>query len=207
MAHSYKLRSEPMFALRDAAAGEGSDFAEHLTSILAERTYWSGHKRQIRASLFAVVFSMIWAGVSLTLLLTANLRPPAEAFWLLCLVLAGGLFCVAQFTLLGSLASHSAMQRFAFGQKDLEVFEAVRDYETLREGIGALNELVKLMSVRGAGEVALMVSSVAFISSASALDADDDIEKRRDHVLTGWRARGADDALLAKLAMQGNVAP
>lgn len=205
MIHFSRLRTAPRFTLEHAAPQASTDFAEHLTSVLSDKTYWSSHKRQVRASLLAVTFSMAWAGVSLTLLLTADLRPPADAFWLLCLVLAAGLFCVAQFTLLGSLASHSAMQRFAFGQKDLEVFEAVRDYETLRESINALNELVKLTGGSKTAEVALVASSVAFISLASAQEADDDTDKRRNQILMGWRKRGADDALLAKLAMQGSV--
>lgn len=181
-------------------------FSDHLEAFLARPEHRDNLNRQVRISIVGTVIGLAGLVLSTVLLLTARLAPPADAFWLLCLVLSAGIFGVAQFTLVGSLLSHVALQRFAVGRKDLEVFEAVQDYECLRDSILALAELAEgQVRARKRVDSVLMVDTVAFISAAAEVMGEDLTGSRREQVVMGWKAKGADDDLLARLTMQSSV--
>ena len=62
-------------------------------------------------------------------------------FWLLCLLLGGGLFGVAVLVLIGAAIRHLAMWRLAVGLKDQEAYEAAQDAWQMESRIEVLELL------------------------------------------------------------------
>ena len=185
---------------------QAGEFSDHLERLLTRPGYRDDLNRRVRASMVGAGFGLIGLIVSASVLLTATLVPPADAFWLLCLILSAAVFGVAQATLVGALLSHLALQRFAVGRQDLEMFEAMHEFESLHASIKALNQLAQAQTRgREAVNASLIVETVAYISAAADMMGETPANPRRDQVVRGWKAAGADEGVLARLTMQGSI--
>jgi hypothetical protein len=124
--------------MRDNPSLFKSALAERALQALQNEGYKSGLSRHTRLGVGALLVAFCGVLVSVWMLLRPVSSPQEAQFWLLCLILSGGVFGVAALTLAGSLLSHWAMQRLAVGQKDLEVYEVTRELELVFLGIETL---------------------------------------------------------------------
>lgn len=174
-------------------------FVARLQERLADPAYHHQARRQLRLAILGVVIGLIGAVVSLSVLLSGGLEFRIGAFWLLCGLLSLGVFLVAEVGLIGGYVSQLAMQRLATGQKDCELFEAVRDYERLQARVAALQQMA--MQTRAAAlSTSLMVESIDYLADSSSLDPSPDVEKKVSKISQGWKAFGVDDGILARFA-------
>lgn len=193
---------EPFEGPRTLMSAEAAPaVAERLAAQLADPRRRALRQRRIRLSIGAIVVSLLAGAASAAWLLTGVLAPPADAFALLCVVLAIGVFLVSEMTLLGSLVSHMAMQRYALGQKDIDVFEATQELEIVCQRVEALTQLAERHGARPSADVKLLADSMTFIRLTCAGEPVEALEASRAALAMRWKAKGADEALLAKLTI------
>lgn len=185
------------------------EYAERLAARLAEPSYRRLMLRRIRLSIGAVIVSVVTAAIALAVLVWADLTPAAGGFTVLCFALSVGVFGIAEVTLLGGLVSHLAMQRLALGQKDVEIFEATKEFEELRARVDALAELAALTVRTREGkpaEAALLKESLTFVRWTYAGEPREALRAKSATITEAWKARGADEYVLAQLTIPGSVA-
>lgn len=187
----------------DSMSRPTPQFVARLQAQLSDPDYHRQTQRQLRLTIVAIVISLVGAVASVTVLLGGGLEPRIGAFWLLCGLLSLGLFVVAEVALIGGYVSQLAVQRLANGQKDCEVFDAVRDYELLHVRVAALQQLSLQTRVAAVAEAKLLVDSVDYLADLSSLDPSSELEKKVSKISKAWKAFGADDGLIARFAMKG----
>lgn len=195
-----------------------SQLAERALAAVQDSNYRKRLERQLRRVGIAVLIAVLGLGVSLWQLLHsgATLSVQASQFWLLCLVLAGGLLGVAFLSGAGLLTTNFAMKRLALAKKDFDVFEATRQSEQMRGGVEVVCTLIQEINKEGNHELEVIVNSLSFILQAQGGEyqrwMDGNRAKpagvispsggemlRKQSIITQWRNMGVSDNELERL--------
>jgi hypothetical protein len=121
----------------------------------------------------------------------ASLSSQAAYFWLLCLVLGGGLAGVALLTAVGSSTERFAITRLAFARKENDLFEAVRESYEIREQCQALRQLVQEASANRQP-----VANDIVLDSLHLIISRDSHRYEIRELEARWKAIGASDILV-----------
>ena len=182
-----------------------SDVAERAYRITQDGTYRRALAAHVRRSLIGMAVGAVGAAVSYYQLSQPTDSLQVYQFWLLCLLLGGGLFGVAVLVLIGAAIRHLAMWRLAVGLKDQEAYEAAQDAWQMESRI----EVLELLCERATAaswpvEPELLRMSLAFIRESRHPSDDGALRSMWDQVAIGWRAHGITEDVLRNLRSAGS---
>jgi hypothetical protein len=200
-----QAKSERTLARHDSQSGiDATRFAERALALCRDVNYQKDVTSQLRRGGWAILLGVIGVAVSLwQLRFGVALSEQAAQFWLLCLVLAGGLTGVAFLVAAGSLAEQFAATRMAIVRKENDEFEAVEESAEL---FGYLQTTYTLWQgarmQKGSAEDAVLGSTLRFIidqHQGGAVFTSAEREAIWREIEMGWSTLGVNKEQLQSL--------
>ena len=180
-----------------------SQLAERAFAVAQDHAYHRGIARLLRGSAAGIFAGVIGICIALWQLRFGGiLSPQAAQFWLLCLVLSGGVAGVALLTAAGSLIEQFAIVRLAIARKENDVLEAIQERYELFEQCEAFYDLLEEVGSKKQEPLGneIVRESLGLIIRHTQREA----EFRRGRPVTWdqleprWRALGASVGLLRR---------